>query len=224
MTAVKDSGRPYSSPLRDEQAARTRRAVLAAARELFLAQGYGATTLDQVASLAGVSKPTVFAAVGNKQTLLAAVRDVALAGDDEPVSVEERPAVQLIRAEPDPYRVVELLARHVTAVGRRYALLDDVVHGAAASGEPGLRELWETSEKQRLVAARRTVADLGRKGSLRDGLDPHSAADELWLLMAPSLYHRLVHVRKWSTRRFESWLAERLTRLLPPRPAPEAAS
>ncbi|HEY2298744.1 MAG TPA: TetR/AcrR family transcriptional regulator, partial [Jatrophihabitans sp.] len=73
MTEVKDGRKAYSSPLRDEQAAQTRRAVLAAARELFVTQGYGATTVDQIAAVAGVSKPTVFSAVGNKQNLLAAV-------------------------------------------------------------------------------------------------------------------------------------------------------
>ena len=72
--------RRYRSPLREEQAAASRAAVLTAARELFLDQGYGATTIEQVAARAGVSKPTVFTAVGNEQRLLIAVRDVARAG------------------------------------------------------------------------------------------------------------------------------------------------
>ena len=87
MVDVKGSERAYSSPLRAQQADATRRAVLSAARELFIAQGYGATTLDQIAARAGVSKPTVFSAVGNKQTVLSAVRDVAMA----PASVRTRP-------------------------------------------------------------------------------------------------------------------------------------
>ena len=66
--------RTYSSPLRQGQAQATRRAVLQAAHELFIAQGYGATTVEQIAQRAGVSKPTVFSAVGNKQQLLRAVR------------------------------------------------------------------------------------------------------------------------------------------------------
>ena len=85
MTEVKK--RRYSSPLRTEQAQASRAAVLAAARELFVEQGYGGTTIDQVAARAGVSKPTVFTAVGNKATLLKVVRDVAMAGDDQPRTV-----------------------------------------------------------------------------------------------------------------------------------------
>jgi AcrR family transcriptional regulator len=217
VPAVKEERKPYSSPLRDKQAARTRRAVIAAAQELFLAQGYGATTIEQVATAAGISKPTVFSAVGNKQTLLAAVREVAIAGDDKRVTMEERPGVRLIRAERDPYRAVELLARHITVIGGRYALVDEVVRGAASSGEPELRKLWETSEKQRLVAARANAVDLASKGPFRDGLDLQTVTDELWLLMAPDLYHRLVHIRRWSAKRFEGWLSERLSRLLPRR-------
>src|SRR3954451_11555272 len=116
MADVKASERTYSSPLRAQQADATRRAVLAAARELFTAQGYGATTIDQIAARAGVSKPTVFSAVGNKQTVLSAVRDVAMAGDDEKLSMVERPLAEQIRQEPDPHRAVELLAGLFTRI------------------------------------------------------------------------------------------------------------
>src|SRR5919205_2172114 len=125
MADVKGPDRPYSSPLRAEQAEATRRAVLEAARELFIAQGYGATTLDQIAARAGVSKPTVFSAVGNKQTVLSAVRNVAMVGDDENLSMVERPLAEQIRQEPDPHRAVELLAGLITGVGRRYARIDE---------------------------------------------------------------------------------------------------
>ena len=79
MTDVKP--RAYRSPRRQEQARQTRAAVLAAARERFLEWGYSATTIEEIAAAAGVSKPTVFTAVGNsKAQLLKVVRDVAMAG------------------------------------------------------------------------------------------------------------------------------------------------
>ena len=219
MPDVKGSDRPYASPLRAQQADATRRAVLNAARQLFIAQGYGATTLDQIAARAGVSKPTVFSAVGNKQTVLAAVRDVAMAGDDEGLSMVERPLAEQIRQEPDPHRAVELLAGLFTGVGRRYARIDEVLRGAAHSGEPALLELWQTSEEQRLTGARIWATTLAGKGRLRDGVDLDTATDLLWLHMAPDQYHRLVHVRGWSDERFQRWLIDSLTRLLlPPRP------
>jgi AcrR family transcriptional regulator len=216
VAEVKGSDRGYSSSLRTQQAAATRRAVLDAARELFITQGYGATTIDQIAARAGVSKPTVFTAVGNKQTVLSAVRDVAMAGDDERVAVIDRPLAHRGRAEPDQRRAVELLAELVTVIGSRYAEIDAVLRGAAHGGEPGLRELWDTSENQRLIGARVWVTTLAEKGPLREGLDVETAVDVLWLYMAPDLFHRLVHGRGWSGERFRAWLTETLCRVLLP--------
>ena len=96
--------RAYDSSGRKEQARRSRQAVLAAARELFLEQGYGATTMPAVASAAGVSVETIYKTIGSKPELLKAVLDVAIVGDDEPVPILERDMVRRIRAEPDPRR------------------------------------------------------------------------------------------------------------------------
>jgi TetR/AcrR family transcriptional regulator, regulator of autoinduction and epiphytic fitness len=213
---VKNSERTYSSPLRKHQAAATRQAVLDAARSLFIGQGYGATTVEQIAAAAGVSKPTVFTAVGNKQAVLSAVRDVAMAGDDEKVAVADRPLASQVRSEPDPYRAVELLAELFTGIGGRYAEIDAVLRGAAHSGDPDLRTMWQTSEEQRLFGARMWVTTLAEKGSLRPGVDVETAVDVLWLYMAPDQYHRLVHGRGWSPERFQEWMSDTLCRLLLP--------
>lgn len=211
------SRRSYSSPLRANQAAATRRAVLEAARELFVAQGYGATTIEQIAQRAGVSKPTVFSAVGNKQTLLRTVRDVAIAGDDKPVPISKRPLTDRIREEPDRGRAIQLLARHLTLVASRYAVVYEVVRAAADSGEQDLRDLWETEEEQRLTGARFWVDVLRSKGgSPRHGVDVQTAVDVLWLLMAPDHFHRLVHQRGWTKQKYQRWLATAITRLVAP--------
>jgi AcrR family transcriptional regulator len=205
--------RAYSSPLRARQAAGTRAAVLRAARELFLEQGYGATTVEDVATRAGVSKPTVFTAVGNKQTLLKVVRDVAMAGDDEPVAVNDRPAAAAVRAEPDQDRAITLAASAIVGVSRRYGTIDAVLRGAAESGEQDLRELWRESERQRLVGARRWLTTLAAKRPPAAGFDLDAAVDQLWLYMAPDQYLRLKQ-RGWSDERVERWLADRIRGLL----------
>jgi AcrR family transcriptional regulator len=206
--------RPYSSPLRERQASTTRRAVLESARQLFIAQGYGATTVEQIAQRAGVSKPTVFSAVGNKQMVLRAVRDAAIAGDDEPVPVARRPATDRIRAEPDQHRAVRLLAQHLTGVASRYAQINEVLHAAADGGEEDLRELWETEEDQRLTGARFWIEVLTGKGPLKPGLSHRDAVDVMWLLMSPDNYYRLVHRRQWTAQRYQRWLAASITALL----------
>jgi hypothetical protein len=80
----------------------------------------------------------------------------------------------------------------------------------------GLRELWETSEQQRLIGARIWLSTLAEKGPLRAGLDLDDAVDALWLYMAPDLFHRLVHDRGWSQEHFQTWLTDTLRRLLLP--------
>ena len=218
MPDVKPARRDYSSALRERQAAATRQAVLDAARDLFLSQGYGATTIDQVAARAGVSKPTVFTAVGNKQALLAAVRDVALAGDDLPVAVADRAPYQAVVAEPDPYQAIVLMAAHLAELWSRYAGIREVLRGAASSGEPALRDMWDTSQQQRLTAARSFIATLTGKGPLRDGLDAQTAADIMWLHMDPENYRALTVERGWPQEAYQRWLTGTLTAaLLPPR-------
>jgi AcrR family transcriptional regulator len=56
-------------------AARNRRAVLAAAEELFAARGVGAVTMDDVAAAAGVGKGTLYRRFGDKSGLAMALLD-----------------------------------------------------------------------------------------------------------------------------------------------------
>ncbi|MFD3913474.1 TetR/AcrR family transcriptional regulator [Streptomyces sp. NPDC058603] len=65
---------PTTKTLR-EGSTRKRAAILSAARELFLADGFDRTSVDAVAARAEVSKRTVYDYYGDKQTLLQAVVD-----------------------------------------------------------------------------------------------------------------------------------------------------
>ncbi|MCB0907306.1 MAG: helix-turn-helix transcriptional regulator [Nocardioidaceae bacterium] len=211
--------RRYHSPLRDAQAAASRAAVLQAARELFVAQGYGRTTLDQIAERAGVSKPTVFSAVGNKAQVLKAVRDVAMAGDDEPESVTARPDVAAIAAAGDLDLAIELAVRHIAEVVIRYHPIHEVLHGAAGS-DPAAAALWEVAERERRVGASHLVERLGRPAATT----ARRAADVLSLLMAPDVYDRLVVRAGWSRVAYERWLGEQIRALYAPGPRPSALS
>ncbi|CAL9325293.1 TetR/AcrR family transcriptional regulator [Streptomyces sp. SudanB182_2057] len=65
---------PTTKTLR-EGSAQKRAAILTAARELFLADGFDRTSVDAVAARAKVSKRTVYDYFGDKRTLLQAVVD-----------------------------------------------------------------------------------------------------------------------------------------------------
>src|SRR5262249_33052685 len=82
--------RAYRSASREQRARQTRQRILSAATALFLAHGYGSTSIRAIADAAGVSVPTVELAFASKPRLLKAAIDVAIAGDDRPVSMLER--------------------------------------------------------------------------------------------------------------------------------------
>jgi AcrR family transcriptional regulator len=209
MDAVK---RSYDAPRRDAAARLTRRAVLEAARDLFVTVGWAATTVSQVAERAGVSRPTVFA-VGTKAELLSLARDIALAGDDEQVAVSARAHVQDLLAEPSLERTLDLIAAHVRRLQSRYAALDTVLQ-AAAGADAECRALWETSEGQRRSGAQLFRANLATKGAL--AVPETEAVDVLWVLMASESYRRLVLESGWTPDRYEQWLAGLLRALLLP--------
>jgi TetR/AcrR family transcriptional regulator, regulator of autoinduction and epiphytic fitness len=177
VSDVKASRRGYRSALRGRQAPATREPVLDAARELFRQQGYGVTTIEQIAERAGVSKPTVFAGVGNKQAVMTTLRTLALRGDEEPETVAEREPWRRILAEPDPYKAIELEAEHLADLWSRWAELKEALRGAASSGEPALRELWATGRPATNRRGRRFVVALAAKGPLHDKLDRTTATD-----------------------------------------------
>ena len=69
-----------------------RGAVLAAAAEAFVEKGYAATSIDDVAALLGVSKPTIYYYAGGKQALLGACFSVAL--DAYSAAVDQDPGAE----------------------------------------------------------------------------------------------------------------------------------
>jgi AcrR family transcriptional regulator len=198
MADVNRGARRYVSPLRREGAARTRQAVLDAARELFTAQGYTATTVDEIAGRAGVSKPTVFAAAGSKQAILKQLRDIALAGDDEPVPVAQRPWYREALAEPNPRRALRLHARNTTAIHRRSADVHEILKAAAAS-DKDLHDLWHASEDERRGGAAIVIDALLRKSPLKTGLDRAAAIDIVWILTASDIFWQLARTGDGAT-------------------------
>ena len=217
MKTGREVKRPYRSTLRGAQAQATRGAVIAAAARLFSEKGYAATSIEEIAEAAGVSRATVFASVGGKATLLKTTLDVAIVGDDEPVSLPERPRSKAIRAESDPRKYLGLYAELVTEIDGRLAAIHEVVRGAAGV-DPDARALWESHLAQHRQGAANVIGDLISKGGIRPGLDPESAADIVWLL-GPGAYHMLVHRRGWSPERFQAWLTETfISQLLPTEP------
>src|SRR3954447_9977517 len=205
--------RSYQSDRRDAQARATRAAILDAAAALFAERGYVATSFDSVAAEAGVSRATVFAHFPTKAVLLKAAYDVTLVGDDEPVPLPERPASLRVRAEPDPNRFLAGYAAVVTDVYRRLSPIYEAIRGAAHA-DPEAATVWRAIGAERRIGGGNVVAGVVGRGALRDDVDPEQAADVVYALVDPGLYHLLVRERGWDHETYTAWLAQALQREL----------
>src|SRR5260221_11870574 len=133
---------------RAEQARATRRRIAGQAQQLFLRQGYGATTLDQIAAKAGVAVQTVYFHFGNKATVLKQAVDMLAVGDDEPVPMLDRPWVQQMREEPDGRRALAIWLSNSRDIFTRLAPLLKVVRGAAGA-DPEIAAQLHAKQEQR---------------------------------------------------------------------------
>lgn len=204
-----DERRPYRSAVREEGARRTRRAIMAAASELFVERGYGGASLADVAAAAGVARPTVTAAFGSKPALLGEVLDLALAGDDEPVPVAERLWFRPVWDSTTPAETLAAYANVCTLIGRRAARLFEVVRRAADTS-PDAADLWGTLQRNRRTGAT-MVIDHVRTLAPRAGAGADErAVDSLWFFNDPAHYHALVGQCGWSEPDFTAWLAARM--------------
>ena len=213
MTDDVKTRRRYESPQRQEQARTTRLAILEAAHALFVQHGYGATTLQGIADRASVSVATVYAAFGNKRTVLKELVDVSIAGDDEPVPIADRDWVADLAAEPDRHQRIRMLAAGGRRILERRSAVDAVVDAAGAT-DPEIRALSNEMRRQRREGQARLLALVAGADGLRPGLEPEEAADILYAIASPETYRLLVEQRGWTPERFEQWLAETEERLL----------
>lgn len=185
--------RAYDTSRRRAAAAETRREVLRAARLLFAAHGYAGTSVAEVARRAGVAVDTVYASVGRKPQLLLAVHDMVLAGGDDPVPVEQRAYVQLIRAAPTAR---EKITHYAQALARILPETAPLLTSLRRAGETdaACRIAYDGLMERRAANMRLFTADLRATGELRDDLDDDVVSDLIWSMNGPEFYEL------WSSR------------------------
>jgi AcrR family transcriptional regulator len=214
---VNESGQPhsrrYDNSKRRDAAVRTQRQIVEAARELFLGQGYAATTMSQIAESAGVALDTVYASVGPKATLFRQLLELAISGGDEPVDAEQRDYVREIREEPDARRKLDRYARAAAEIHARLGPLVRTLREASRQ-EPDLAGLWVEISNRRAKNMRLFVEEVASAGTLRNGMSIDRAADIVWATHSPEFYLLLVEERGWTPEQWRSWIAESIARLI----------
>jgi AcrR family transcriptional regulator len=207
-----DERRRYDGTRRQADAETRHRRVVAEATTLFLSQGFGATSIGQIASAAGVSPQTIYATYGSKAGVLARAIDVALVGDwEEAAMIDRVPAFDDVRDAPVAARFVEH-AGIIRVLNERVAPLIRVME-QAASGDPALEEL-----RVRLIEAiqddcRQWIGQLG-PDAVRSGLSPQHAATVMAMIESPYVYSTFTSDGGWTPEEYEKWLAHALPQLL----------
>jgi AcrR family transcriptional regulator len=187
--------------------------VVEAARELFEREGYRSTTIAGIAATAGVSAEMIYKAFGTKAAVAKAVFDTALAGDDEPVPIAERPEMQAIRVEPDVRAKIAMFVAGLVQRLERSARVQLLVRDGRHVDD-SLEPVWAALTEEGLVGMERFGRLLLDTGQLRDDLALDEVRDLLWNYLAIDHYERLVLQRGWTRPRFEAWLAGAVTSAL----------
>lgn len=197
--------RVYDGTRRRAQAERTRAAVLDVAQRLFLAHGYGATTIAAIAREADVSAETIYKAFGNKPGLVRAIHDVALAGDGDVATA--RRSDEMRSREADPRVLIRKWGEFAVEVMPRVAPILLLVRSAAASA-PDLSALWEELETQRLTRMTENARYFSEGDHLRSGVTAEEARDVLWAYTSPELFERLVLRQRWPVNRWGQFISD----------------
>ncbi len=190
-------------PSRSERARQTRRRMIDCARDLFVNHGYAATTMEQIATQAGVAVQTVYYTFRTKGQLLCEVVEVSAGGEDEQSPVSQRPWMLETLSSSSAQRVLALAVEHGTGIYERAAPLWPAVHAAAA--DPHVDQYWLGVAERRRVGQRRVVSRLSELGALRDGLIIERATDLLVVLFGHAVFRGLVGVG-WTIPDYKAWL------------------
>jgi len=206
--------------LRQAQIAQTEQRILAAATELFLADGYVATTLEAVAKRAQVGARTVYLRFGTKAALFKRVVDVAVVGDTEPVDVLGRDWMQAALAAPTAAERIAASAAAARQIMERTGALFAVAQQAAAV-EPLIAAQWQLGREQTRYAHAVFWTRMAEDGLLDPVLDLDWLIDTSTILAAAETYLLIMRLTSWDLDTYQDWLVTTTVRLSQ---APERSS
>jgi AcrR family transcriptional regulator len=199
-------------PLRQAQVAHTEERILAAATELFLAEGYPATTLAAVARRAGVGARTVYVRFGTKAALFKRVIDVAIVGDTQPVGVLGRAWTRSAFADPTAAARITAFAAGGRQIMERTGALFAVAQQAAAV-EPLIAGFWQQGREQTRHVHALFWARMSDDGLLDPETDLDWLIDTTTLLGAAETYLLITRMIGWDLDTYQDWLVTSMTRL-----------
>ena len=206
--------RTYDATKRRARAEAERRAtcgrVLAAAQRLFVANGYTATTMADIANEAGVAMQSVYKAGTSKAELLQRVIEVVVAGDDDDVMLTDRPIYAAIAGEERPTRQVQMLAALIATVQERSSPVQAAYRQAAAVDNTVAENL--DAELRRRHETFAVVIGMISEVRLRHSRE--ESTDIAWAIGSSEVYLLLRRRLGWDADHYLQWLSRTLVEQL----------
>lgn len=204
--------RTYRSPSREKQAERTKVQICLAAAPLFAEQGYAATSMRQLATVAGVSMDTIYTLGGKPDVFLRAL-EITLSGSTDGTALFARPEL----AAPPPggtlREALAFVAATLTEANRRSAgMWSAFVEGA--NTDPALAAAYSKRIADMREEGRRLIHHLVGWGLCRLPDDVDRTVDLCWVTAQHSTYTLLVRDCGWSPEDYENMMLERFLELL----------
>ena len=199
--------RPYRSPKRETAASLTRARILDAARRLFSQHGIEATTLNAIATEAGVAIASVYKVMRSKEGIIRALMEATLFGPTY------QAVLSRLVGETDPVTLIERTAEVARAIYEAEAReLGDV--RAIAGFSSALQAVETEFEKMRLAMQTARIEALFAAGRARKDVTREQAQRILWLYTSRDVWRKLTVESGWSGDAYETWLRRTLVEAL----------
>ncbi|MCP2323527.1 TetR/AcrR family transcriptional repressor of mexJK operon [Hamadaea flava] len=178
-------------PQEEGRSARKRSAILEAATELFLCNGYQGTSMDEIAAVAAVSKQTVYKNFTDKEQLFG---DIILGATDRVGEFVDVITAALAETE-DLERDLGLVARRyiATVIQPRVLQLRRLLIAEAGRFPDLARAYYQRAPERTITALAACFQDLADRGLLRLD-DAHLAANHFaWLILSTPMDKAMFH-------------------------------
>src|SRR6478736_10401925 len=195
--------RRYDTTGRRDRAMRTRANILKVAEELFLRNGYAATTVAAVAAAAGVSVETIYKAFRGKPGLIGAIQRSALAGTGAVPAADRSDEISAL--DLPPRTVLRHWATLTKEVMPRVAPIVLLVRAAAAT-DPDMGRLLAEINDERRQRMHHNASRLIKAGPLRAAITLERARDVMFTYTAPEIYEILVLHQQWSMDHYADFI------------------
>ena len=198
---------------RRDKAATTRRKIIRAAHEEFVASGFQGATMASIAQRAGVATQTVYFVFHTKAELISAAIDTAVLGEADPLPPQSTDWWRAMVAEPDAVETLRLFVRGAAPLFARGATISEVLRAAAFS-DPEVRRTYELHEGMRRIGWNQVLDILEAKAPLRTDRTREQLLATFLVVFGDAVYHLYAVEQGWSSEEIVDWLCASLPGLL----------